>query len=76
MAGDNKTTKLPAGEILDIRTPNRNLPGTRTRTFSVPAFPFFRASTAYTIPECKVCILTQKSGLRGKRTGFLKTKRF
>ena len=46
MAGDNKTTKLPAGEILDIRTPNKNLPGTRTRTFSVPAFPFFGASTA------------------------------
>ena len=41
MAGNNKTTKLPAGEeVLDIRTPNRNLPGTRTRTFSVPAFPF------------------------------------
>ena len=27
MAGDNKTTKLFAGEILDIRTPNRNLQG-------------------------------------------------
>ena len=41
MAGNNKTTKLPAGqEVLDIRTPNRNLPGTRTRTFSVPAFTF------------------------------------
>ena len=46
MAGDNKTTKLPAGETLDIRMPNRNLPGTRTRTFSVPAFRFFGASTA------------------------------
>ena len=46
MAGDNKTTKLPAGEILDIRTLNKNLPGTRTRTFSVPAFPCFGASIA------------------------------
>ena len=46
MAGDNKTTKLNAREILDIRTPNRNLPGTRTRTFSVPALPFSGASTA------------------------------
>ena len=40
MAGNNKTTKLPAGEeVLDIRTPNRHVPGTRTRTFSAPAFP-------------------------------------
>ena len=72
MAGDNKTTMLLPGASLGHQDAEQECRDT-DKDFHPTGFSILW-STALTVPECTVCILTQKSSLRGKRTGFLRTE--